>query len=151
MGGQYHDNHDSASGLEPPGRSHPGPALSRRLLFGRPPNGGGTSGSSRPLTPTWRSPALTGLRLLRLAIARSPLFSIAVRSRCVRPQFNNRVQFTAIVDRVDHYEMKMTSMDQERWLRVKDRLRIEVGEDIYLSWFARMELDAVEVETIQVS
>jgi chromosomal replication initiator protein len=47
--------------------------------------------------------------------------------------------------------MKMTSMDQERWLRVKDRLRIEVGEDIYLSWFARMELDAVETETIKLS
>src|SRR6202166_5104170 len=47
--------------------------------------------------------------------------------------------------------MKMTNMDQERWLRVKDRLRIEVGEDIYLSWFARMELDAVELETIKLS
>ena len=45
----------------------------------------------------------------------------------------------------------MTTMDQERWLRVKDRLRIEVGEDIYLSWFARMELDAVEIETIKLS
>ena len=45
----------------------------------------------------------------------------------------------------------MTSMDQERWLRVKDRLRIEVGEDIYMSWFARMELDAVETETIKLS
>ena len=45
----------------------------------------------------------------------------------------------------------MTNMDQERWLRVKDRLRIEVGEDIYLSWFARMELDAVEIETIKLS
>ena len=45
----------------------------------------------------------------------------------------------------------MTSMDQERWLRVRDRLRIEVGEDIYLSWFARMELDAVEPDTIKLS
>src|SRR5260370_10065914 len=63
----------------------------------------------------------------------------------------NRVRFPAIVDHVDHYEMKMTSMDQERWLRVKDRLRVEVGEDIYLSWLSRMELDAVEVETIKLS
>jgi chromosomal replication initiator protein len=47
--------------------------------------------------------------------------------------------------------MKMTNMDQERWLRVRDRLRIEVGEDIYLSWFARMELDAVDLETIKLS
>jgi chromosomal replication initiator protein len=65
--------------------------------------------------------------------------------------FINRVPFTAIVDHVDHYEMKMTNMDQERWLRVRDRLRIEVGEDIYLSWFARMELDAVDLETIKLS
>ena len=64
---------------------------------------------------------------------------------------HHRVQLTAIVDHVDRHETKMTSMDQERWLRVKDRLRIEVGEDIYLSWFARMELDAVEVETIKLS
>ena len=64
---------------------------------------------------------------------------------------HHRVQLTAIVDHVDRHETKMTSMDQERWLRVKDRLRIEVGEDIYSSWFARMELDAVEVETIKLS
>ena len=65
--------------------------------------------------------------------------------------FFNRVPFTAIVDQVDHQEMQMTNMDQERWLSVRDRLRIEVGEDIYLSWFARMELDAVEPETIKLS
>ena len=34
----------------------------------------------------------------------------------------------------------MTSTDQALWLRVKDRLRAEVGEDIFSSWFARMEL-----------
>lgn len=37
----------------------------------------------------------------------------------------------------------MTSPDQERWLRVKERLRAEVGEEIFLSWFARMDLDRV--------
>ena len=45
----------------------------------------------------------------------------------------------------------MTNIDQERWLRVKERLRHEVGEDIYLSWFARMELDAIEADTIKLS
>jgi chromosomal replication initiator protein len=35
----------------------------------------------------------------------------------------------------------MPSPDQERWLRVKERLRAEVGEEIYQSWFASMELD----------
>jgi chromosomal replication initiator protein len=58
---------------------------------------------------------------------------------------------TAIVDHVDRHEMKMTSTDQERWLRVKERLRVEVGEDIYLSWFARMELDVIEADTIKLS
>ena len=37
----------------------------------------------------------------------------------------------------------MTSTDQERWQRVKNRLRIELGEDVYSSWFARVELEAV--------
>src|ERR1700748_518889 len=38
----------------------------------------------------------------------------------------------------------MTSPDQERWLRVKEKLRAEVGEDIFQSWFARMDLDRIE-------
>jgi chromosomal replication initiator protein len=42
----------------------------------------------------------------------------------------------------------MTSTDQERWLRVKERLRTEVGEDIFSSWFARMELDGSDNDTV---
>jgi len=45
----------------------------------------------------------------------------------------------------------MTSTDQERWPRVKERLRAEVGEDIYSSWFARMELDGIEEDTVKLS
>ena len=45
----------------------------------------------------------------------------------------------------------MTSTDQERWARVKERLRAEVGEDIYSSWFARMELDGIEEDTVKLS
>jgi chromosomal replication initiator protein len=41
----------------------------------------------------------------------------------------------------------MTSTDQERWLRVKERLRAEVGEEIFLSWFARMELERMTDDT----
>jgi chromosomal replication initiator protein len=41
--------------------------------------------------------------------------------------------------------------DQERWRRVKERLRAEVGEDIFTSWFARMDLDAIEGETVRLS
>jgi chromosomal replication initiator protein len=45
----------------------------------------------------------------------------------------------------------MTTMDQERWTRVKERLRAEVGDDVYSSWFARMELDGGEGETVKLS
>jgi chromosomal replication initiator protein len=45
----------------------------------------------------------------------------------------------------------MTSTDQERWTRVKERLRAEVGDDVYSSWFARMELDGSEGETVKLS
>ena len=45
----------------------------------------------------------------------------------------------------------MTSTDQECWSRVKERLRAEIGEDIYSSWFARMELEGIDMETIKLS
>ena len=45
----------------------------------------------------------------------------------------------------------MTSLDQERWTRVRERLRAEVGEDVYTSWFARMELDGSEGDTVKLS
>jgi chromosomal replication initiator protein len=45
----------------------------------------------------------------------------------------------------------MTSTDQQHWMRVRDRLRAAVGDDIYSSWFARMELDGIEGPTIKLS
>jgi chromosomal replication initiator protein len=33
--------------------------------------------------------------------------------------------------------------DSEIWTRVKRRLRAELGEDVFTSWFARLEIDAV--------
>src|SRR6187431_877001 len=45
----------------------------------------------------------------------------------------------------------MTSPDQERWKRVKERLRAEVGEDIYLSWFARMDLERIDERAAHLS
>jgi chromosomal replication initiator protein len=41
--------------------------------------------------------------------------------------------------------------DQERWSRVKGRLRAEVGEDIFQSWFARMDLERVQDNTAVLS
>jgi chromosomal replication initiator protein len=45
----------------------------------------------------------------------------------------------------------MTSTDQERWQRVKNRLRTELGDDVFTSWFARMELDAVDKGAVRLS
>jgi len=45
----------------------------------------------------------------------------------------------------------MTSPDQDHWSRVKGRLRAEVGEDIFMSWFARMELDGMDEDTVRLS
>ena len=45
----------------------------------------------------------------------------------------------------------MTNSEQERWTRVKGRLKAEVGDDIFSSWFARMDLEAVEKDTAHLS
>jgi chromosomal replication initiator protein len=42
-------------------------------------------------------------------------------------------------------------MTDECWSRVKGRLRAEVGEAIYSSWFARMELESIESDTARIS
>src|SRR5215475_12594031 len=47
--------------------------------------------------------------------------------------------------------MQTNSSEKERWARVKQRLRAEVGEDIFSSWFARMDLDAVEEDIVRLS
>jgi chromosomal replication initiator protein len=43
------------------------------------------------------------------------------------------------------------NIDQERWSRVKDRLRFELGEDIFSSWFIRMEFESIDKETVRLS
>jgi chromosomal replication initiator protein len=45
----------------------------------------------------------------------------------------------------------MTTTEQERWTRVKGRLRTEIGEDVYSSWFARMDLDGLDTGTVRLS
>ena len=45
----------------------------------------------------------------------------------------------------------MSNMEQDRWSRVKGRLRSTVGEDVYSSWFARMDLEAVQGESVHLS
>jgi chromosomal replication initiator protein len=43
------------------------------------------------------------------------------------------------------------NIDQERWNRVKDRLRFELGEDIFSSWFIRMEFESIDKDTVRLS
>jgi len=45
----------------------------------------------------------------------------------------------------------MSSTDQERWRRVRDRLRSELGEDVFTSWFGRMELETVDKGVVRLS
>ena len=45
----------------------------------------------------------------------------------------------------------MNTSEQDRWSRVKSRLRSNVGEDVYTSWFARMDLEDVQDESVRLS
>ena len=45
----------------------------------------------------------------------------------------------------------MTSTEQDRWSRVKGRLRAEIGEDVFSSWFARMDLEGLQEGTVRLS
>ena len=45
----------------------------------------------------------------------------------------------------------MTSTDQERWRRVKQRLQSELGDDVFTSWFGRMELEATDNGLLRLS
>src|SRR5690242_18248527 len=45
----------------------------------------------------------------------------------------------------------MSNADQESWSRVKERLRADVGDDVYSSWFARMDLEGLDDKTVRLS
>jgi chromosomal replication initiator protein len=45
----------------------------------------------------------------------------------------------------------MANMEHDNWNRVKSRLRSSVGEDVFSSWFARMDLEAVQQESVHLS
>jgi chromosomal replication initiator protein len=45
----------------------------------------------------------------------------------------------------------MTHPYQENWVRVLARLRAELGEEIFKSWFAAMGLEAVDGEAVRIS
>jgi chromosomal replication initiator protein len=43
------------------------------------------------------------------------------------------------------------SNDQDRWQRIKDRLRFELGDDVFSSWFGRMECEGADDGAIRLS
>src|SRR5450756_2135252 len=45
----------------------------------------------------------------------------------------------------------MSNADQDGWARVKGRLRAEIRDSVYSSWFARMDLEAIEEGTVRLS
>ena len=45
----------------------------------------------------------------------------------------------------------MSSAELESWSKVQQRLKAEVGDDIYSSWFARMDLEAIDGGTVRLS
>ena len=45
---------------------------------------------------------------------------------------------------------RVKDTEQDRWSRVKGRLRSSVGEDVYSSWFARMDLESVQQESVHL-
>ena len=44
-----------------------------------------------------------------------------------------------------------TNTDQNRWQSIKDRLRFELGEDVFSSWFGRMEFETVDSGAVRLS
>ncbi|HZD91738.1 MAG TPA: DnaA N-terminal domain-containing protein, partial [Pseudolabrys sp.] len=43
------------------------------------------------------------------------------------------------------------SSGDESWSKIKELLRTEVGDDVYSSWFGRMDLEALDDGTVRHS
>lgn len=54
-------------------------------------------------------------------------------------------------NRKDNIKMETSNEDVERWERVRRRLRAELGDAIYDSWFAGLEFDRVEGGTLRLT
>ena len=46
---------------------------------------------------------------------------------------------------------RLVSDGQELWSRVRQRLRAEIGDDVFSSWFARMDFESCDGETVHLS
>ena len=50
-----------------------------------------------------------------------------------------------------HDQIQDANAQLESWQRVRKRLRAELGEDVFSSWFGRVELESVNASTVHVS
>ena len=135
---------DDATTLE--GQSY----LAEDLLLGTPPAAGAT-----PLPRVDHFAQRLNRRLLRSA---SALHSNARRQPCCllrSSHVGHGWLFSRLSRSLEPFREEsramMTSTDQERWQQVKKRLRVELGEDVFTSWFARIELETIEQGTIRLS
>ncbi len=51
----------------------------------------------------------------------------------------------------DDMAKQITAEDRARWERVKQRLRVELGDAVYNSWFTRLELDRIENRNLHLT
>src|SRR6516165_8272492 len=56
-----------------------------------------------------------------------------------------------MIDLGDRGPTRATRVDIDRWTRVKARLRAELGEKVFSSWFGRMELDRIHDTTVHLT
>jgi chromosomal replication initiator protein len=52
---------------------------------------------------------------------------------------------------LQHMQHTDMSHNQDLWQRIKQHLRVELGEDVFNSWFGRMEFEAVESSAVRLS
>jgi chromosomal replication initiator protein len=88
-----------------------------------------------------------------MAIAATTILEI--QARCVSAKSGNGPSTPFVApgptSSDEKKQIEMTNTDQDRWRRVKERLRTELGDDVFTSWFGRMELDAVEKGVVRLS
>lgn len=47
--------------------------------------------------------------------------------------------------------IELADTERDQWARFKDRLRTNVGEDFYTSWFARMDLERIQDDCVHMT
>jgi chromosomal replication initiator protein len=68
-----------------------------------------------------------------------------------REAFQAAAQHAGVSDELEDKPMKALRATAEHWGRVKQRLRAELGEDVFTSWFARVEFEEADALTVYLS